>query len=389
VTLTATLRNANTSAAISGKTINFTLNGTSVGSPATNGSGVATLSGVSLSGIAVGTYPGAVAATFPTGDATFNASTGSNTLTVNSAAPTKLVITGAGTQTAGTGQNLTITAKDASNNTVTTYTGDKSLTFSGAASSTNPVTAPTVKDKTGAAIAYGSATTIAFTSGVATVSAGNNSMMTLYKAETVDIAVPAGDGAAAAADSLHVVVSAAAANKLAFGVQPTNTAAGSAISPAVTVQIQDQFGNVVTTDSSNVTISISNPGVLSGSSTLIVAASSGVATFSNIIPTKTGTGFTLHAIDASLTAADSSSFNVTAGAAASLTVSGYPSPTAAGDSHTFTVTAKDAFDNTATGYLGTVHFTSSDGAAVLPANYTFLSGDNGTHTFSATLKTSG
>src|SRR5206468_91855 len=132
-----------------------------------------------------------------------------------------------------------------------------------------------------------------------------------------------------------------------------------------------------------------HPRVLSGSSTLIVAASSGVATFSNIIPTKTGTGFTLHAIDASLTAADSSSFNVTAGAAASLTVSGYPSPTAAGDSHTFTVTAKDAFDNTATGYLGTVHFTSSDGAAVLPANYTFLSGDNGTHTFSATLKTAG
>ena len=57
--------------------------------------------------------------------------------------------------------------------------------------------------------------------------------------------------------------------------------------------------------------------------------------------------------------------------------------------HNVTVTAKDAFGNTATGYLGTVHFTSSDGAAVLPANYTFVAGDNGTHTFSVTLKTVG
>src|SRR5205823_4965754 len=34
------------------------------------------------------------------------------------------------------------------------------------------------------------------------------------------------------------------------------------------------------------------------------------------------------------------------------------------------------------GYRGTIHFTSTDGAAGLPANYTFLAGDAGTHTFS-------
>ena len=54
-----------------------------------------------------------------------------------------------------------------------------------------------------------------------------------------------------------------------------------------------------------------------------------------------------------------------------------------------TVTAKDAFGNTAVGYTGTVHFTSNDGQAVLPANYTFVAGDNGLHSFSATLKTAG
>ena len=42
---------------------------------------------------------------------------------------------------------------------------------------------------------------------------------------------------------------------------------------------------------------------------------------------------------------------------------------------------KDAFGNTATGYTGTVHFTSTDGQAVLPADYTFTAGDAGIHTF--------
>jgi hypothetical protein len=36
-----------------------------------------------------------------------------------------------------------------------------------------------------------------------------------------------------------------------------------------------------------------------------------------------------------------------------------------------------------------MHFTSSDGQASLPANYTFTAADGGVHTFSATLKTAG
>ena len=54
-----------------------------------------------------------------------------------------------------------------------------------------------------------------------------------------------------------------------------------------------------------------------------------------------------------------------------------------------TVTARDAFGNIATGYTGTVHFTSSDGQAALPADYTFTAADAGVHTFTATLKTAG
>src|SRR5260370_19987733 len=56
-----------------------------------------------------------------------------------------------------------------------------------------------------------------------------------------------------------------------------------------------------------------------------------------------------------------------------------------------TVTANDQYNNVAKGYTGIVHFTSSDVQAVLPANYTFVAGDNGVHTFTnlTTLKTSG
>ena len=56
------------------------------------------------------------------------------------------------------------------------------------------------------------------------------------------------------------------------------------------------------------------------------------------------------------------------------------------------VTAYDAYNNVKTDYLGSVYFTSSDSAAVLPysssSKYLFVSGDHGVHTFSGfTLKT--
>ena len=43
----------------------------------------------------------------------------------------------------------------------------------------------------------------------------------------------------------------------------------------------------------------------------------------------------------------------------------------------------------ATGYTGTVALSSSDGHAVLPADYTFTAADAGTHSFSVTLETAG
>ena len=80
--LTATLTVTAGGAPVAGRTISFTLNGSSVGSATTNGSGVATLNAASLAGISAGTYPTGVGASFA-GDAGYGASSDTDSLTVN------------------------------------------------------------------------------------------------------------------------------------------------------------------------------------------------------------------------------------------------------------------------------------------------------------------
>jgi len=63
-----------------------------------------------------------------------------------------------------------------------------------------------------------------------------------------------------------------------------------------------------------------------------------------------------------------------------------PSSATAGTKFSLTVKALDQLGNVNTGYTGTVHFTSTDSKAVLPPDSTL---NNGTSTFSATLKTIG
>ncbi|MBA3807202.1 MAG: hypothetical protein H0X28_02215, partial [Solirubrobacterales bacterium] len=60
------------------------------------------------------------------------------------------------TPTAGVADNLTITAKDQSNNTVTTYTGSHNLTFGGAASIGASI--PSVSSSAGVVTSFGSVT---------------------------------------------------------------------------------------------------------------------------------------------------------------------------------------------------------------------------------------
>ena len=82
-----------------------------------------------------------------------------------------------------------------------------------------------------------------------------------------------------------------------------------------------------------------------------------------------------------VSACGSETLAVTVGPTAGFTVT--PSATRATDDVPFsiTLTAQDAEGNATPTYAGTVHFTSIDTAATLPADYQFTPGDGGTHTF--------
>jgi hypothetical protein len=68
-----------------------------------------------------------------------------------------------------------------------------------------------------------------------------------------------------------------------------------------------------------------------------------------------------------------------------------PNPNTAGVPTDVIVTARDTNNNIITNYLGTIHFTTGDAQATLPADYTFTPGDKGSHTFVDTtiLRTAG
>ncbi|HXD88767.1 MAG TPA: VCBS repeat-containing protein, partial [Urbifossiella sp.] len=66
-----------------------------------------------------------------------------------------------------------------------------------------------------------------------------------------------------------------------------------------------------------------------------------------------------------------------------------PTTANAGDTVNVTVQAVDSLGNLGADYSSTVHFTSGDSLAGLPADYTFTPADGGTHTFSVKLISSG
>ena len=84
---------------VSGKTVNFSLNGSPVGSAVTNAAGVATLSDVTLSGLNAANYPGAVQAAF-LGDSDYSPAATSAGLVVSAKALT--VTAGSSTKVYGT-----------------------------------------------------------------------------------------------------------------------------------------------------------------------------------------------------------------------------------------------------------------------------------------------
>jgi len=129
-----------------------------------------------------------------------------------------------------------------------------------------------------------------------------------------------------------VTLTAGAATRLAFTVQPSNATAGAALTPAVRVTIQDALGQTVTGASNAVTVAIgTNPGGGTLAGTTTVSAVNGVATFSNLAIDRAGSGYRLAASATGLTGGTSAAFNITAGAAAAIAIhSPVPGTTVAG-----------------------------------------------------------
>src|SRR2546427_6587562 len=172
--------------------------------------------------------------------------------------------------------------------------------------------------------------------------------------------------------------------RLAFTVQPSNAAAGVAISPPVTVAIQDASGKTMTNATERVTVALGSGGTLSG--TTAVNAVNGVATFSDLSIQEARTEYTLTTSSGTLTGATSASFAIAPAAPARVAFTVQPSSTGVAQPITpaVQVAIQDAFANTVTNATNAVTLTlaTNPGSGTLAGTKT-VNAVGGIATFSA------
>lgn len=163
------------------------------------------------------------------------------TVTVTPLAMSKLALSAATTEpTAGQADPLTAAAVDTYGNTVTSYTGSKNLTFSGASAGPDG-DQPTVTNASGTAVAFGSTTATTFAAGVARVNGTKNGVMKLYKTGAANITVAEGKTTSAA---LVVTTQPAEAAELTVTATSSKPVAGAADNLKTTAF--DLYGNTDT-----------------------------------------------------------------------------------------------------------------------------------------------
>jgi len=281
--------------------------------------------------------------------------TGSDTLTIDPAAVDHLDVDGPATAPNGTGIDVDVTARDAYGNLVQTYGGTVAITSSDGAA-VLPANEPLV---------FGFRTF--------PVTLNTDGMQTITATDTVTSSITGTSG--------NIDVSSVppgTATQFAVSATSTMTAGG-----IVDVQVtaQDAANATATGYSGTVHLSTTDPlGTVSVDATL----TNGVGNFTVIVRTAGVTTITAtDTVTASISGTDT--VLVAPGAAAALEASG-PANATAGSAVDITVTAHDSYDNLATGYAGTVEATSSDGAAVLPADFMLV---GGTATVPVTFATAG
>ncbi len=300
--------------------------------------------------------------------------TGVQSVSVLSNSATTLIVAGfTNPTTAGVAHSVTVTAQDAFGNTATGYVGTVHFT-----STDGQATVPANYTFTNGAGADNGTHT--FTNGVTLKTAGTQSI-------TV---TDTGTGSITGTQSAITVNPAGAATYAVSGFTNPTTAG---VAHSVTVTAQDAFGNTATGYRGTAQFTSSDGQAGLPANYAFTAGDAGVHTFTNGVTLKTAGTQSITATDTvtGTITGTQSGITVNIGPTSQLMVSGFPSPTTAGVAHSVTVTAEDAGGNVTTGYRGTVHFTSSDAQAGLPANYAFTAGDAGVHTFTngVTLKTAG
>ncbi|MFP5389763.1 MAG: hypothetical protein ACLGG5_10765, partial [Thermoleophilia bacterium] len=327
------------------------------------------------SGLEPGTYNYVVTATWRSWTAA--SSTKAATVTVGPA--NRLALTAASSAvSAGTVDNLTITAQDAGGSTVTTYTGSHNLAFSGAAASPGG-TLPTVSNSSGTDVAFGSATAISFTAGVATVSTSKNGAMKLYKSGSTSISVS--DGTLSSATPLEVAVSPLAASKFVLSATTTTPAAGAGDN--LTTTAQDTYGNVATAYTGSHSLTFSGASASPSGNVPTVSETSGADTAfgspttinftageAAVSGTKNGVMKLYKGGSTSLKVTDGTLLTPTAltvtveTTASRLTLSAATTAPAAGAADNLTITALDPYENVPAGYAGSKNLIFSGAATV-------------------------
>jgi hypothetical protein len=314
-------------------------------------------------------------------------------VTVSPATASSLSLAAAdATPAAGEADNLTATALDPYDNIATAYAGSKSLTFSGAA--TVGTNKPTVANSSGTATAFGTATTISFTAGVATVSTTKNGVMKIYASGEAEIEV--NDGTISTEAPLDVTVSPLTASKFVLAATSTTPAAGA--TDSLTTTAQDTYGNVATTysgaksltfsgasaspDGTVPTISSSSGSSVAFGEATTISFSAGIASVSGskngVMKLYKGGSTSLKVTDGTLLTP--TALVVTVGTTATrLALAAATTSPAAGASDNLTITALDTYENTATGYAGSKSLTFS-GAATISTNKPTVANSSGTAT---------
>jgi hypothetical protein len=223
---------------------------------------------------------------------------GNPSVTVNFGAANKMVFTTQPPATGTAAATLTTfkaSVQDAFGNTITSGTG-----------ATDTVTLSIATGPAGGVFNSATATytNVPASAGVATFSA-----IVLNTAGTYTLTATDTTRTLATATSSAIVIAATTATKLAFVQGPSDASPQSPMSPAVTVEVEDQFGNRVSSSGTSITLTPS-AGVIDSGAT--VATIAGLATFSSLTINTVSFGLTLTASASGVTNTPASaSFNVT------------------------------------------------------------------------------